>query len=152
MGFRNFTPSQLLNRAIGKEEEARTLYEIYAEKVEDPQGKKLLRELSAEELGHKRALEKVDPDNPGTFSATEISAGEFGEFFDRPAISKDATTQDVLRFAIAEEIEAFNFYNSLLAFTKDESFVNLLNKLAGEEKRHRQRLERIYDEMFQPEN
>lgn len=152
MGFRNFTPSQLLNRAIGKEEQARMLYEIYAEKVEDPQGKKLLQELAAEELGHKRALEKVDPENPGTFTATEISAGEFGEFFDRPAISKDATMQEVLRFAIAEEIDAFNFYHSLIGYTKDESFVNLLNRLAGEEKRHKERLERMYDEMFQPEN
>ena len=152
MGYRNFTPSQLLNRAIGKEEEARMLYEIYAEKVDDPQAKKLLQELSKEELGHKLALEKVDPESPGTFTVTEIAAGEFGEFFDRPAISKDATMQEVLRFAIAEEIDAFNFYNSLVGYTREESFVNLLNKLAGEEKRHKQRLERIYDDMFQPEN
>lgn len=152
MGYRNFTPSQLLNRAIGKEEEARMLYEIYADKVEDAQGKKLLRELAKEELGHKLALEKVDPENPGTFSATEISGGEFGEFFDRPAISKEATMQEVLRFAIAEETDAFSFYNALTKYTKDESFLDLLKKLAGEEKKHKQRLERMYDDMFQPEN
>jgi len=152
MGYRNFTPSQLLHRAIGKEEEARMLYELYAGKVEDAQGKKLLLELAKEELGHKLALEKVDPENPGTFSATEISGGEFGEFFDRPAITKEATMQEVLRFAIAEEADAFSFYTALTKYTKDEGFLNLLNKLAGEEKKHKQRLERMYDDMFQPEN
>ena len=35
MGYRNFTPQQILSRAIGKEEEARMMYEIYAEKVEN---------------------------------------------------------------------------------------------------------------------
>lgn len=152
MGYRNFTPKQLLHRAIGKEQEAQTLYEIFAEKMKDQQSKKLLQDLAKEELGHKRALEKIDPDNPGTFTATEISSGEFGEFFDRPQISKDATMQDILRFAIAEEVDAFNFYSSLTKFTGDEGFVNLLNRLASEEKKHKQRLERMYDDMFQPEN
>lgn len=152
MGYRNFTPSQVLNRAIGKEEEAKTIYEIYAEKVEDPQSKKLLQEMAKEELGHKRALEKVDPENPGTFTATEISSGEFGEFFDRPQLSKNASMQEVLRFAIAEEVDAFSFYNALTKYANDENFLNLLNRLAGEEKRHKQKLERMYDDMFQPEN
>ena len=60
MGYRNFTPSQVLNRAIGKEEQAKTMYEIYAERVEDKQGRQLLQELAKEELGHKLALEKID--------------------------------------------------------------------------------------------
>lgn len=152
MGYRNFTPKQLLNRAIGKEQEASTLYEIYAGKVEEQSAKKLLQELSKEEIGHKLALEKIDPDDPGIFSATEISSGEFGEFFDRPQISEDATMQDVVRFAIAEEADAFNFYNSMSRYTKDENFINLLNRLASEEKKHKQKLERMYDDMFQPEN
>lgn len=152
MGYRNFTPSQVLNRAIGKEEQAKTMYEIYAEKIGDQQGKQLLQELAKEELGHKLALEKIDPEHPGTFTATEISTGDFGEFFDRPQISKEASMQEVLRFAIAEEVDAFNFYSGMTKYTKDENLVNLLNRLAGEEKKHKQRLEQIYDDMFQAEN
>ena len=152
MSYRNFTPSQILNRAIGKEEQARTLYEMYADMVKNRQAKMLLQELAKEELGHKLALQKIDPDNPGVFTATEISSGEFGEFFDRPEISRNSPMQDIIRFAIAEEADAFNFYSSLTKYTKDENFRNLLNRLAGEEKKHKQRLERIYDDMFQPEN
>jgi len=152
MGYRNFTPSQILNRAIGKEEQAKTLYEMYADLVDNRQAKMLLQELAKEELGHKLALEKIDPEAPGTFEATEISSGEFGEFFDRPQIAKDSPMQDILRFAIAEEVDAFSFYNSLTKYTKDDTLVSLLNRLAGEEKKHKQRLERIYDDMFQPEN
>jgi rubrerythrin len=152
MGYRNFTPSQILNRAIGKEEQAKTLYEMYAGIVENRQAKMLLEELAKEELGHKLALEKINPEEPGVFSTTEISSGEFGEFFDRPQISKDSPMQDILRFAIAEEADAFNFYSSLAKYTKDDNLINLLNRLAGEEKRHKQRLERIYDDMFQPDN
>ena len=152
MGNSDFTPQQLLNRAIGKEEQARMMYEIYADKVEDRQGKELLRELAQEELGHKLALEKIDADKPGTFNAPEISSGEFGEFFDRPEISKEAGMQEVLTYAIAEEADAFNFYNSMTKYASDENLLNLLNKLASEEKKHKQKLERMYDDMFQPEN
>jgi rubrerythrin len=152
MGYRNFTPEQLLNRAIGKEEEARMMYEIYADKVEDRQSKELLKELAQQELGHKRALEKFDPTKPGAFNAPEISSGEFGEFFDRPEISKEAGMQEVLRYAIAKEADAFNFYTSMKKYTSDEDFLNLLNTLSAEEKKHKQKLERMYDDMFQPEN
>lgn len=152
MGYRNFTPQQILSRAIGKEEEARMMYEIYAEKVENRQSKELLQDLAKEELGHKLSLEKIDADKPGTFSTPEISSGEFGEFFDRPEISKEADMQEILRYAIAKEVDAFNFYTTMTKYTSDDNFLNLLNKLASEEKRHKQKLERIYDDMFQPEN
>ena len=152
MGLSNFTPSQVLNRAIGKEEEARMMYEIYAGKVEDRQSKQLLQELANEELGHKRALEKIDPAHPGTFTTQEIPSTAFGESLDRPQISKEATMQEVLKYAIAEEIDAFGFYESLTKYTEDQSFRNLLNRLASEEKQHKQKLERMYDDMSQPEN
>jgi rubrerythrin len=152
MTNRTFTPSQIINRAIGKEEQANTLYEMYADLVENRQSKLILQELAQEELGHKRLLEKVDPESPGTFNATTISTVEFNEYFDRPQLSKDSSMQDVIQFAIGEEIDAFNFYNSLKKYAQDENFINLLNRLAGEEKKHKQKLERIYDDMFQPEN
>lgn len=152
MSNRDFTPSQILNRAIGKEEEARMMYEIYAEKVKDKQSSSLLKELALEEQGHKRALEKVDPDNPGTFKSAEISGSEFDVIFDKPEISKEATMQEVIRYAISEEQDAFNFYKSLTEHVADPTFIDLLNRLAGEEKKHKDRLERMYDELFQPEN
>jgi rubrerythrin len=37
-------------------------------------------------------------------------------------------------------------------YTSDEDFLNLLNTLSAEEKKHKQKLERMYDDMFQPEN
>ena len=60
--------------------------------------------------------------------------------------------QEVLTYAIAEEADAFNFYSSMTKYTSDENLVNLLNKLSSEEKKHKQKLERMYDDMFQPEN
>ncbi|MBI4830656.1 MAG: hypothetical protein HY801_03695 [Candidatus Lindowbacteria bacterium] len=115
MADRNFTPRQILNRAIGKEAEAKMMYEIYAEKVEDPRSKQLLKELALEEMGHKLALEKVDPEHPGTFKSPNISSSKFSDFSERPQITN-------------------------------------LRKLASEEKKHKQKLERMYDDMFQPEN
>jgi rubrerythrin len=152
MGNSDFTPRQILNRAIGKEVEAKTMYEIYAGKVEDSQSKGLLRELAQEELGHKQALEKIDPDEPGTFKTPKILSSELGGLSERPQISKEATMQEVLRYAIAEEVDAFDFYTSLTKHAAGETFRNLLNRLASEEKKHKQRLERLYDDMFQPEN
>jgi rubrerythrin len=98
------------------------------------------------------ALEKVDPEKPGTFSASEISRAELSEFFDKPEISKEATMQEVIQYAIGEEQDAFAFYKSLTEYAADETLINLLNRLATEEKRHKGKLERMYDDMFQPEN
>jgi len=152
MSNQDFTPSQILNRAIGKEEQAKMMYEIYADKIEDKQGQALLREMAQEELGHKLALEKIDPEKPGTFSAPEISSAELNTFFDKPEIPKEATMQEVIRYAIGEEQDAFAFYKSLTEYATDETLINLLNRLATEEKRHKDKLERMYDDMFQPDN
>ncbi len=147
-----FTPRQLLQRAIGKEVEAKTMYEIYAEKVEDRQGKSLLRELAQEELGHRQVLEKIDPEKPGVFKSQKIATGEFLEFSESPQLTPSSTMQEVLKYAIAEEIDAFNFYESLSEQAADSKLRNLLNRLASEEMKHKDRLERMYDEMYQPEN
>ncbi len=152
MADRNFTPRQILNRAIGKEAEAKMMYEIYAEKVEDPRSKQLLKELALEEMGHKLALEKVDPEHPGTFKSPNISSSKFSDFSERPQITKQSTMQEVLQYAIAEEQDAFNYYTSLVDYASDKKLLNLLRKLASEEKKHKQKLERMYDDMFQPEN
>jgi rubrerythrin len=152
MPGREFSPRQLLNRAIGKEVQASTMYEIYADKVEDKQGKKLLKELAREELGHKQTLEKIDPEEPGAFRSQTIPTGEFIEFSDAPAITKESTMQEVLRYAIGEELDAFNFYSSLAQQADNTTLRNLLNRIAAEEKKHKNKLEQMYDDMFQSEN
>lgn len=152
MAGRDFTPRQLLNRAIGKEVEAKTMYEIYADKVMDKQSKSLLRELAQEELGHKTLLENINPEKPGVFKSQSIPTGEFVEFSESPQITRQSTMQEVLRYAIGEELDAFSFYTSLVEHVGDETLRNLLNRIASEEKKHKERLERLYDEMYQPEN
>jgi rubrerythrin len=121
----NFTPRQILNRAIGKEEQAKMMYEIYAGKVEDPNGKKLLKELAQEESRHKETLEKIDPEKPGTFKARKVSSAEFSDFSNRPQITKESTMQEVLKYAIAEESDAIDFYSSIAEFATDKKLVNL---------------------------
>jgi rubrerythrin len=128
------------------------MYEIYAEKVEDPRSKKLFKELAQEELGHKYALEKINPDHPGAFKCPTVSSAEFSDFSNRPEISKESTMQEVLQYAIAEEQDAFNYYTSLADYASDKKLHDVLCKLAAEEKAHKQKLERMYDDMFQPEN
>lgn len=152
MASKDFTPRQLLHRAIGKEAEAKMMYEIYAEKVQDEQGKNLLKELALEEAGHQQILEKIDPDRPGTFKSKKISTGEFQEFSAKTEITKESTMQEVLRYAIGEELDAFTFYDSLAEYAAEKTLQNLLHRLASEERKHKERLERLYDEMFQPEN
>ncbi|RJP21710.1 MAG: hypothetical protein C4520_09300 [Candidatus Abyssobacteria bacterium SURF_5] len=152
MAGKDFTPRQLINRAIGKEVEANMMYEIYAEKVEDEQGKSLLKELAREELAHKHTLEKINPEKPGAFKSQSLPTGEFIEFADRPQITKQSTMQEVLRYAIGEEMEALSFYTSLSEYAGNEEVRGLLNRIASEEKKHKDKLERMYDEMYRPEN
>ena len=66
-------------------------------------------------------------------------------------IGPDSTPQDVMLFAIKKEQEAYSIYHMLLGNYEGTELEELFSKLAKEELRHKESLEREYEEHFMQE-
>lgn len=152
MSLRTMSSREILARAIGKEQEAYLLYKLYAGRVEDYGGKVLLEDLAEEELKHKETLENFDEKRVEGSQAKKIQDVRISDFLTRGLISRDSKIQDVLIYAIKEEEDAHRFYSSWIGCLEDETVSRILERLAQEELKHKVKLERMYEELFLPED
>jgi len=58
------------------------------------------------------------------------------EPIDLDKISDDSTDKEILRFALAAELDAINFYEQMAEYTDDEDLKKILLDVAAEEKEH----------------
>ncbi len=147
----SLTVEQALKVAIDAEIQAYTLYTNAAEKVSGAGTKTMLTELAQQELGHRRKLEHVVAKKDFTVLGKSIPKESRGiaEFLaDTDQLKPNATTQEVMIFAIKKEERAFNFYSSLKDEFLGTELENLFNSLAAEEQGHKVKLEDDYEEHF----
>jgi rubrerythrin len=109
---------EILDFAIGKEEEAAQLYTRLGHQTKKSWMRQVFEEFANEELGHKAKLLAI----------------------------KDLDYQDALVLAMKEEKAAFRLYSDLAAATDDEALRETLLALAQEEARHKLRFEIEYDD------
>jgi rubrerythrin len=64
-------------------------------------------------------------------------------------LTPSSSPQDVLIVAIKKEEAAHDFYKTLSELTTDASNKVVFETLAGEELKHKQRLQELYDEKIQ---
>jgi len=134
---------QILNRAIAKEQEAFSNYRALAKWVDNPGGKQMLSELAEEERRHKEILEgwkegKMRGKPPSSLPDSRLLV-EGRDF----KVDKDLTPEEAVRLAIREEERAFSFYQDLSRGLEEGETKILSERLAGEEKKHRLRLEAL---------
>jgi len=58
------------------------------------------------------------------------------EPIDLDKISKEFTDREILRFALAAELDAINFYEQMAEYTDDDLLKQVLLEVAKEEKEH----------------
>ncbi len=58
------------------------------------------------------------------------------EPIDLDKISKEFTDREILRFALAAELDAINFYEQMAEYTDDDLLKEVLLDVAAEEKEH----------------
>lgn len=145
---------EVLNRAIGKEQEAFEIYREMSMIVENPESKKLFLELAVEEEGHKKLLEEFLETREDVGSgAVPYAEGILDYLSEVPgSLEKENDPQAILLFALGEEKRAWQFYSDWETRVDDPALGEVLKKLAREELNHRQRLEGMYEKEFMPEN
>jgi rubrerythrin len=140
--------NELLDFAIGKEEEAYHFHMNLSARVKHPSMKELFERFAKEELKHKAKLEAVKKGKKLISAEQKVTDLKIADY--TVEIDLDTTEefdyQKALLVAMHREKASFKLYTDLAAITDDEELRELLLGLANEEAKHKLYFEREYDE------
>lgn len=147
---------QLISLAIQREEEAYEFYTKASEEATLKSSGKLLQELAKQEIGHKEKLmEALKTDVCDTFTCKTVAEIEdigLSKYLIDIPLAADSTPQEILVVAIKREDGANSFYKTLSELTGVAAHRTVFETLAKEEQKHKEILEGLYDDIFQPDN
>ena len=136
--------------AMDKEKKANELYLLFRGKVKDDAARTLLQELADQEMGHwKMIREALDS---GAIEGIGAKAKgrdiQVSDYMVEIELTPDSSPQDIMVFAMQMEKKAMDFYGGLLDQYRGTELEALFGRLAREEMRHKQILEKEYEEHF----
>jgi rubrerythrin len=143
---------EILDFAIGKEQEAADFYSGFAAKAKSPAMKATFEQFAAEEMGHKAKLQNVKAGKKLLQSEAKIQDLKIGDYLVEEEPREDMDYQDALIVAMKAEKAAFRLYTDLASKVDDGEIKELLLGLAQEEAKHKLRFEIEYDEQVLTEN
>jgi len=144
--------NDVLDFAIGKEQEAVDFYNSMAAKLSNKAMKEAFEQFAREEMGHKAKL--LDIQHSGVFSVASapITDLKIADFTVAGSPSAEMTYQDALILAMNAEKSAFRLYSSLADRAPNAELKSVFLMLAQEEAKHKLRFEIEYDEYVLREN
>lgn len=142
----------ILEAAIKIEEQSYALYNMAQKMVDSPSSRKLLTELADEELIHRKKLLAATRDEReiGKIGSQgkKIEDLKIVDVMRDTALSEDADYQRILIYAAKREKATFEYYTSLANGLEGTKTGELFTRLAEEELKHKNKLEREYDEQL----
>jgi rubrerythrin len=147
------TLENVLTKAIEKEIESQRLYRDLSQKMKDKTAKNALRQLSQEEQGHENLLRKYlgGELKGGALKKEQVLDYKIAEHLEQPEISPGMKLKDVFLLAANREKASHEFYLSLAGVHPAGEVKWLLEKLAAQELKHKQRVELLYTETAFPQ-
>ena len=136
--------------AMDKEKKANELYLLFRGKVKDDAARALLQELADQEMGHwKMIREALDS---GVIEGIGAKAKgrdiQVSDYMVEIELTPDSSPQDIMVFAMQMEKKAMDFYGGLLDQHRGTDLEALFSRLAREEMRHKEILEKEYEAHF----
>jgi rubrerythrin len=134
--------------ALEKEREAEDFYKRCSEMTARPEMKKVFLEMADEEKNHLRMLENFKPEHVEKIAIGSITNLKISDYLIDMEFSPNMSYQDLLILAMKREEASYGLYMELAGKEGDQNHIKLFNILAQEELRHKNRLEREYDEVI----
>lgn len=147
------TLKEVLEKAIQKEVEARLLYVDLSQKVNNKAAEESFQELAQQEQGHQNLLEQYRRGElkDGALSRGQVVDYKIAEHLDQPEISPEMELKEVFLLAANREKASHEFYLSLARVHPAGKVKRLLEELAAQELKHKQRVEFLYTEVAFPQ-
>ncbi len=147
------TLKEVLGKAIQKEVEARLLYVGLSQRVNNKAAEEAFQELAQQEQGHQTLLERYQRGElkGGALSSGQVVDYKIAEHLDQPEISPGMELKAVFLLAANREKASHEFYLGLAGVHPAGEVKRLLEKLAAQELKHKQRVEFLYTEVAFPQ-
>ncbi len=136
----------ILKFAISREEEAIASYGKMSELTQSPGLTELLLELQEEEKKHKSLLEGITDQKIASFEIKEVPDLKISDYLTEENPTEGMTFQDLLIFAAKKEQEAVDLYSNLEENAEDDELKKLFHFFIQQEKAHKLKLEKEYEE------
>jgi len=143
---------EILEFAVAMEDASWTFYSDWAEKADNEAISAVFREFAGEELKHKKLIEDVRAGDRELKARHDVADLKLSDNYIKPEPSSAMSYQDALLVAIDREVAAVEMYTHLTAVCVEESLCTVFDALADEEKKHKLKLETIYDDNFMRED
>jgi len=143
---------EILDFAIGQEEESVQFYTYLAGRVERPWMSEIFKQFSREEQGHKKKLQEIKSGKRLLPSQDKILDLKIGDYLVDAAPSPEMDYQQALVLAMKKEKKAFLMYTNLADATNDQELKQTFQALAQEEAKHKLRFEVEYDDHVMTDN
>lgn len=145
---------EVIKLAIQREIEAFNLYTDAARNLPQGDMRRTLEEMAEQERGHRVKLENILAGNirwaVRLARAQPAADMRLSDHLVGGSLDPNASYQDVLLFAAKREQAAYQFYKAMIELVDDTLIANVFEMLANEELKHKNRLEKIYeDEVYQ---
>ncbi|MCG6537459.1 MAG: ferritin family protein [Syntrophales bacterium LBB04] len=137
---------EIIAMAIAKEEQSYAFYTGLKDHVKDPGTRGTLEFMAGEEMKHKEFLMRYRRSElgPDTLRLTQVVDYHIAEHLDPPDLKESLDAKDVYLVAAHREVRAHNFYTALAAIHPEGAVKEMLNRMANEELRHKEKVEYLY--------
>lgn len=146
--------NEIIDFAIDREKDAVQFYRDLQKDSSFAPNKEYYKKLEVMEQGHAQTLEEI---RNNVFSKEDITIPKvenlhISDYLVEPAVDRKMTYQEILVLAMKREERAFELYSKLAEESDDADIKKLFLKLAGEEAKHKNHFEKIYDKEVLTEN
>lgn len=146
---------KIIEAAVKVEEQSIALYSMALENAKYPSSKVFLKELVAEEKGHKSKLEAImnDPSKISELGSSEVVQDlKIVDLMQDTPLSNESDYETILVYAAKREKSTYDYYNTLAMGLKGIEMGKAFSRLAQEELKHKNKLEKEYDDCVLSEN
>ncbi len=146
MELTNF--KETINFALEKEKEAVEFYNKCTDLTKRSGMKKAFIEMAEEEKKHIRMLESFKPEQVEKITLKDIPDLKISDFLVDMEFHPDMSYQDLLILAMKREESSVKLYTEFTQKGFNSAIVKLFQILAREELKHKNRLQREYDDFI----
>ena len=143
---------EILEFAVAMEDASWRFYTDWAEKSDNEAISTVFREFAGEELKHKKLIEDVRAGEKELKARHGVTDLKLADHYVKPQPSSTMSYQQALLVAIEREVAAIELYMHLTSICVEGSLCTIFDALADEEKKHKLKLETIYDDNFMMED
>jgi len=146
----------ILRTAIQREIDSHTLYSNAAKMIDARHAQDMLKDLAAQEQGHRERLEALLRGNVfralSRVQQRKVTDLKITDILVEEPLAPDSDFQDILIVAGKRERASHELYDTLARVSEDADTKKLFEFLANEELTHKHRVEALYDEIVYQEN